>query len=350
MKTADDIRKRLEDEVRDFVSSFRRNYSFPRCPQYIADAIAEYMLRDGKRLRPVLYIMSYAGFGGQINRSIYRSALGFEMLHNCALAHDDIMDDSQTRRGGPALHLVFERRLRKRHRKFAGGADMAIAAGDILYSMGIRLFMTAKADADKKEAALRNILDTAAMTGFGQMLELDRAGTDPSGLSVPDLMKMYDMKTSFYTFSCPLCAGAVLAGAPSGCVKVLRQYGVHVGRAFQICDDMKDFSEQSANSGYADISRSRITLVLKYAHAGSSAKVRNELAKIMCREKKTRSDILRVKGIVESSGAFKKACCEIARQLDAADGLAKKIKMNPAVRNRIHEYCLKLARPSEVIV
>lgn len=347
MKTADDIRKRLEDEVRDFVSSFRRKYSFPGCPQYIVDAMAEYMLRDGKRLRPVLYIMSYAGFGGQINRSIYRSALGFEMLHDCALAHDDIMDDSQTRRGGPALHRVFERQLRKRHRKFAGGADLAIAAGDILYSMGIRLFVTVKADADRKAAALRTILDTAAMTGFGQMIELDRAGTDPAGLSVRVLMQMYDMKTSFYTFSSPLCAGALLAGAAGGSVDVLWQYGVHVGRAFQISDDIKDFSEERGNSGFADICRSRITLVLKYAHAGSSVKIRNELLKIMCKENKTRSDILRVKGIIESSGAFEKAFSEIGRQMDSAADLAKKMKMDPAVRNRIHEYCQKLACPSQ---
>ncbi|HEY7046178.1 MAG TPA: polyprenyl synthetase family protein [Jatrophihabitantaceae bacterium] len=206
----------------------------------LTDTAREFVLDGGKRLRPMF---AYCGWRSvrstEGDEPMVTAAASLELLHGCALIHDDVMDGSSTRRGRPSVHAAFT----EIHRAgaFTGdprvfGTAAAIVVGDLLLTWADAMFAGAGfAEADGRRA--RIIYDDMRQQVMaGQYL--DMLVQTRGDFSVNDALRVARYKTSKYTIEGPLQFGAAAAGAPAEVVEAISGYGLPLGEAFQLRDDV----------------------------------------------------------------------------------------------------------------
>lgn len=203
----------------------------PACPERLREAIGYSLLAPGKRLRPLLCLLANQALGGTLEKAI-PAACAVEMIHCYSLIHDDLpaMDDDDLRRGRPTCHIRFDEAT-------------AILAGDALIAMAFEELahrFEPPSARGKAVLALARAAGPAALVG-GQM---DDLWAEKNGGDKVLLAAIHTRKTgAMITVSLEL--GGLSAGAGSEQLDRLRQYGEHIGLAFQIVDDLLD--EQSSD-------------------------------------------------------------------------------------------------------
>ncbi|NQT28337.1 MAG: polyprenyl synthetase family protein, partial [Candidatus Omnitrophica bacterium] len=207
------IKKKINSQLSQFLQNANKIYSLGRISPLLLKSITNFILRDGKRIRPALFIIGYEGFSKTRAPGLYQSALSVELLHDFFLIHDDIIDKSDTRRGKPSLHKVFDKFLAKHKNIKFNGQDLAIVAADIVYALAIKAFLSIKEESQRKEKALQKFIKSAVHTGCGEFIELLSGIKKIGEVNKKDIYKIYDYKTAHYTFASPLSMGAILAGA-----------------------------------------------------------------------------------------------------------------------------------------
>jgi geranylgeranyl diphosphate synthase type I len=208
------------------------------------------LLRGGKRLRPAFAYWAYRAAGGADSAEAVAAATSLELLQACALVHDDVMDGSDTRRGLPAAHRRFGTLHRENswlgsHEGFGMGAaillgDLCLSwADELLYASGLPL------DALARAKPVYDVMRTELMAGqYLDLLEQARGGG-----SVERAMRVVRFKSAKYTIERPLHLGASLAGAPSSLLDALSAYGLPLGEAFQLRDDVLGVFGDPAETG-----------------------------------------------------------------------------------------------------
>src|SRR5207248_4705797 len=183
----------------------------------VADALRDYLLRGGKRLRGALLLLGHEAAGGH-REAVLDASIGVELLHAYLLIHDDFMDQDDVRRGGPTLH----RALGADHL----GSSLALLAGSLCEAWAYQLLGAAAPMAAR----------TVEQVIVGQMADL--RGPRGRELSALEILEVQRAKTGTYTFELPLHLGAALASAPQPLLDVLSTYARPLGMAFQIADDL----------------------------------------------------------------------------------------------------------------
>lgn len=206
--------------------------------------------KGGKRIRGTLVKLGYEIAGGFPNEDILKIAAALEILHSAILVHDDIIDQSPTRRGQPSLYKV----LGGDHY----GISQAISLGDIGLYLPIQIIAESAFPDEFKNKALSHLSKTIVDTGWGEVLDVDLAAKKGK-TSEEDIILLYKLKTAQYTISGPLILGAILAGADEELVREFGEFGENAGIAFQIQDDILDGEAQSVKDAKAK--------ALKYALA-----------------------------------------------------------------------------------
>ena len=212
----------------------------------VVDYLGEYIRSaGGKRVRPALLILSNYAVGGRAFESnVIRLAAVMEMLHTATLVHDDIIDNAAMRRSRPSVNSKF-------------GNQSAVLMGDWLYMSAFETSL--------KERSLR-ILDiltrlTRMMTE-GELIQLQTIGKiDITENQYFDILK----RKTAYLFSACCEVGAILAGASDAQVSALAEYGLNLGIAFQLADDLLDFTSKDEILGKAagaDLIEGKLTLPL----------------------------------------------------------------------------------------
>ena len=203
----------------------------------IGEAAVDFVLSGGKRLRPTF---AYWGWRTTKDASddddrLLTAAAALELLHACALVHDDVMDDSNTRRGRPAVHRAFARLHHQREwlgSSAAFGRSAAILLGDLLLCWSDQMFAGAGLGADSR--AVYDRMREEVMAGqYLDVLEQARGR-----VSVDAALRVAAYKTSRYTVEGPLQLGASAAGASRETRAALTSYGLALGEAFQLRDDV----------------------------------------------------------------------------------------------------------------
>lgn len=196
-------------------------------PAELAEAMGYSLLAGGKRLRPVL-CLSWAKMIGASAQEVISFAAGIECIHTYSLVHDDLpaMDNDDLRRGKPTNHKVF-------------GEDMAILAGDALLTYAFQLMLQCGVRGERLNRALLEMSRAAGAGGMvgGQVLDMQYTGQGITELS--KLQKMHLLKTGALLTSSCVC-GAILGGGSEEDIQGAREFGRHVGLAFQIADDILD--------------------------------------------------------------------------------------------------------------
>ena len=199
------------------------------------------LLAGGKRLRPAFCYWGWRGAGGppDLDDAALRAAASLEFLQACALIHDDVMDGSDTRRGLPSAH----RRFAGVHRGAewlgspeAFGVGAAILHGDLCLSWADEVLLRSAfpEDALRRGKAVYDEMRTELMAGqYLDLLEQARGGG-----SVERALTVVRFKSAKYTIERPLHLGAALAGAPTSVVAAYTGYGLPLGEAFQLRDDI----------------------------------------------------------------------------------------------------------------
>ncbi|MBK8657342.1 MAG: polyprenyl synthetase family protein [Bacteroidetes bacterium] len=184
----------------------------------------------GKRIRPMLLLLSCDAFGGDV-RTALSPAFAMEIFHNFSLVHDDIMDQSDIRRGLPTVHKMF-------------GINAGILSGDVMLAYAYKYLTEVPAEYLPSILSLFN--KTAIEIFEGQQMDVDFEKRED--VSLDEYLKMVEYKTSVL-LACSLQIGAILAKAPVADQQLIYNFGIQLGLSFQITDDLLDAFGDAEKTG-----------------------------------------------------------------------------------------------------
>jgi geranylgeranyl diphosphate synthase type I len=235
-----DLRERVEKALSEFLA-----LQSPRLDAIsvqlgpMQDAIADFVLGGGKRMRPAFCYWGWRGAGGADTDAVVTAAACLELLHAAALIHDDVMDGSDTRRGQPSIH----RRFAALHRgagwqgdRDAFGLSAAILVGDLCLIWADELFNTSGMPPEALQRAELVYDEMRVELMAGQYLDVVEQAR--GGGTVESALRVARYKSAKYTIERPLHMGAVLAGAGQDVLDGYSGYGLPLGEAFQLRDDV----------------------------------------------------------------------------------------------------------------
>lgn len=205
------------------------------------DSLVDFVLGGGKRIRPTFAWWGWRGVGSSPEdpAAVLRAVSALELLQGCALVHDDLMDDSTTRRGSPTVHVGFARRHSDEGWLGAPerfGAAAAILLGDVALAWSDDMLRWAGLGPDALRRALGVWQAMRTEVLGGQYLDVL---TQARGDEAPEAALRVDRyKTAAYTVERPLHLGAAIAGADTSLVESYRRFGADIGIAFQLRDDL----------------------------------------------------------------------------------------------------------------
>lgn len=205
----------------------------------VSDALGEFLLDGGKRLRPAFCYWGWRGAGGADTDDIVTAVSCLELVHAGALIHDDVLDRSDTRRGRPTLHRRFARLHRGeawRGDPEAFGLAAAILLGDLCLIWADQLLQDSGLPAEAVLRAQPVYDEMRSEVMAGQYLDLLEQAL--GGASIDRARAVARLKSAKYTVERPLHLGAALAGAPASLVAAYSGYGLPLGEAFQLRDDV----------------------------------------------------------------------------------------------------------------
>ncbi len=281
----DQIKEPIGEELRVFDRFFKEAM---RSKVGLIDIIARYIIRQkGKRVRPLLVLLS-AKVCGEINERTYRGATLVEILHTATLVHDDVVDDADTRRGLASINAVWKNKV-------------AVLMGDYLLSRGLLLSLE-KSDHD----FLTSTSNAVKRMSEGELLQIQKSRQ--LDLDEETYIKIISDKTASLFSACTEI-GAASATDDTGRHDRMREFGEHVGLAFQIRDDLLDYLGRKSIIGKPtgiDIKEKKLTLPLIYSlQHGERSDARRALKVIKNGAK--RKDVEWVMDFVDSSGGMQYA-------------------------------------------
>ena len=203
-----------------------------REPKGLYEPIGYTLAAGGKRVRPQLALLATKLFGGN-EEDVLPAALALEVFHNFTLLHDDVMDKAQVRRGRPTVHVKWN-------------ANTAILSGDQMMIEAYKLL--SQVPENKLATTLRLFNQMATEICEGQQYDVDFESRED--VTIPEYMEMIRLKTSVL-LATALKIGAYIAGATDEQQEQIYNYGIHLGLAFQIQDDMLDCYGDQATFGKA---------------------------------------------------------------------------------------------------
>ncbi|MEU2774194.1 polyprenyl synthetase family protein [Streptomyces sp. NPDC007162] len=208
--------------------------------------VRELTLRGGKRIRVVVLREAARLVTHEPVAALDHAALGVELLHTHGLIHDDLIDDSAVRRGGPSTYYAYRERFPGRPRTALG---LTVLAGDLALALAVRVLLGAQADMSVRQAMVEVLTRAAAETVLGQVVDLER----DLGDTVPDdevLHQVADFKSARYSLLAPLHLGLLAAGEePERYAGELRRYARLVGICAQMRDDYLDLFGDGKETG-----------------------------------------------------------------------------------------------------
>ena len=348
------VKKQIDVSLQSFLEKIRRDYKIDLINPILFESIKDFTLREGKRIRPLLLILSYKGYSqnhSKFDRNLYNASTCMEFLHNFMLIHDDIIDRSDLRRGKPTLHRLLAKAVKTNDQQKLG-YDLSIIAGDIIYALAIDAFLSIKEDSIRKEKALKYFIQTAVFTAMGEFIDTVHGVQKISKITEKDVLLNYTLKTAKYTFDCPLVVGAILAGAEQSDITRLSQLGILIGQAFQIQDDIIGVFDSQKNIGksiLSDIAEFKKTILVCHAYKHLKGAKRKTFMQYFLKPKKTYRDLVAIRKILINSTSLDYSLKAIRSRLNHTQKLFNQLKIKPAYRQAIENAFLSLFNPSHTI-
>ncbi len=279
-----DIQAPINTEMGEFEIKFR---SFMKSKVFLLDKIMDYIVkRKGKQMRPMFVFLS-AGVVGTISERTYRGASLIELLHTASLVHDDVVDDSNYRRNFFSINALWKNKI-------------AVLVGDFLLSRGLLLSV------DNGDFDLLKIVSEAVREmSEGELLQMAKA----RNLDITEEVyyEVIRQKTASLIASC--CAvGAAASGATEDDINRMKEFGLNVGMAFQIKDDLFDYGVEEIGKPLGiDIKEKKMTLPLIYALQKADSSKRRHIIRLIKNKSDQPGKVREVIDFVKSSGGIEYA-------------------------------------------
>jgi len=311
---AESVMEYLQSLAPIFDREIEKTIPRDRKPWEVYGVLWDFLDRGGKRFRPAMVKLSYGAVGGKEAaepETVVPVGAAIEMFHNFTLIHDDIEDDSEMRRGKPTLHRAY-------------GLPLAINAGDGLFMMVWEALLKAKLPPEKLFEVQRVLTSAFRRVLEGQAIELNWYREGKFDITEEMYFRMVEGKTgALISASCEV--GAVIAGGSAEQREALRNFGMAVGIAFQVQDDVLNLAGKEEKYGKeigGDISEGKRSLITIHALGHAAPADRKALTEILAAKTKDREKVGKAIDICRRSGSIAYAA-EKARKMveDAKKGL-----------------------------
>jgi len=318
----------LRERARIFDSALNGNLA-PREPKLFYEALRWIPLSGGKRLRPIITMLSCEAVGGVPENSL-SLGIALEYMHNSTLIHDDIVDRDKWRRG-----------LQTTHEKF--GLSLAIIAGDALIGETYRMLSymaPPEMESITFKEIIRSIANGAKNFYEGEALDIEFASR--VDVSIPEYMVMVEKKTA-QLYMIAAKGGALIGKGSKKQVDSMAEYGRLFGLMFQIKDDLLNILQDQTELGKqkigSDILNGKRTLMLVHSFSIASKEDKTKMMSIIGNEDATQRDILKVIDIFKETGSINYAqnvlielsrkansCLDVLKECESKDLLKKLIE------------------------
>lgn len=296
------IKSPIENELKIFEDKFKDSVK-SKVP--LLDTIMNYIVkRKGKQMRPLL-VLHCAKLFGEVNESTYRGAALVELLHTATLVHDDVVDESNMRRGFFSINALWKNKV-------------AVLVGDYLLSKGLLLSLK-----NKDFKALEILSSAVEQMSEGELLQMEKARK--LDITEEVYFDIITKKTASLLASC--CGiGASSTGVSEEVLEDVIAMGEAVGIAFQIKDDLFDYGDNKIGKPTGiDIIEKKMTLPLIYALNVADKGERRKIIKIIKNSKKSKADIQEVIQFVKIKGGIEYAQTRMLEYKKKAEDLLNSI-------------------------
>ncbi len=331
------------------IDNLIRTDAFPDSirPDYLREAVRDYPVRGGKRIRPALLIWSCELFGGDPAKALYPAAAA-EVFHNWTLVHDDIIDQDSSRRGKPTSHVSLAEITAAQFQLDTAtaertGRDFAILTGDMQQAWANDLLLRSVDHGVSPDVAVALARRLQLLAGkeliSGEALDVEFSMCPVDSLSIPQVREMIYLKTGALLRFCTE-AGAMIALSTTDPetpeVKMIGQFASAAGVAFQLRDDHLGIFGNYSSFGKAlgaDLRETKATLLLITALRFAGEEQRQTLLSLLGRPEYSQADLELVRDIMNSSGATAAVEAETAQLAEQARNLLRNL---PATEARQH--------------
>ena len=318
----DELRAAVEAAIDSFLE--RRRRAVPEAADLI-DEIAALVGAGGKRLRPAFCYWGYRASGGEDGAEIVRAASALELLHTFAIVHDDIMDDSDERRGEPTVHV--------RH-----GTEFALLVGDLALVLADAMLLGAGFEPEISTGAFADYSLMRQEVIAGQHLDvLSAARTD---VTEDEARRIAVLKSGRYSIEKPLVIGCRLAGGSDDLAAGLSRFGDPLGEAFQLRDDLLGTFGARASTGKpvdSDIREGKRNLLFAATARVLRGADDSFFLSRWGADDLSDDDVVRLRALVESSGAKRAVEELLERRAEAARAALDTLVLSTDVRAALGE-------------
>jgi geranylgeranyl diphosphate synthase type I len=297
----------------------------PDCHELVDSVVG--LMSGGKRLRPAFCYWGWRGAGGDPSESIVRAAASLELFQAAALIHDDLMDDSDLRRGMPAVHRRFAGVHADRGWVADGerfGLSGAVLAGDMCLVWTDELFTGSGMSVEQLAAgrSMFNRMRTELLGG--QYLDvLTQAAPEPDpATAIERAAQVIRYKSAKYTVEHPLLIGGMLAGASPRLLATYSEYGLALGEAFQLRDDVLGvFGDPDATGKPAgdDLREGKRTMLVGLALQGANVAQATVIRRLLGDPRLDAKGVARLRAVFHDTGAVDAVEQRITRLADQAE-------------------------------
>ncbi|GIE96832.1 polyprenyl synthetase family protein [Paractinoplanes rishiriensis] len=303
------LRPRVDKALAAFLATERdRLIAIDPALTEFAEALEDFVLGGGKRLRPAFAYWGYRGAGGADSEHVVAAVASLELVQASALIHDDLMDRSDTRRGEPAVHRRFERRHRDAGWRGGAGAfgdNAAVLLGDLALVWSDELLHVSGLTADELGRARPVFDEMRTEVTVGQYLDVLTQAT--ADTSVERAGKVAQFKSAKYTVERPLLLGGAIAGATPELQAAYSAFGLPLGEAFQLRDDILGIFGDPSQTGKPagdDLREGKRTYLIAAAFQALDAGARAELDAALGDQSLDDGGVQRARQLIRGSGAL----------------------------------------------
>ena len=321
--TLKSVRSAVEEELSIFLnreSAYLNSISSDLSP--VSDSLTSFLLDSGKRLRPLFAYAGFAAASGSVEKSAIRAMAALELLQACALIHDDLMDGSDTRRGKPSIHRHFESvHVQEQLDGFAPqyGLSAAVLLGDLALVWSDQMLNSAGLTTEQFARVLPFYNEMRVELMAGQFLDIHEQTQKDT--SVDRSMKIARYKSGKYTIERPLHLGAAMTSSSKEVTDALSAYGLPLGEAFQLRDDLLGvFGDPSVTGKPAgdDLREGKRTVLIAMTHERQSPAQLEICKKYFGKPDIDAEGVAILQEIIESTGARAELEATIDRLTDQA--------------------------------
>jgi geranylgeranyl diphosphate synthase type I len=303
------IRTAVNQALADFIKEGKQ-YLSEIGPELdpVAREIEKFLLSNGKRLRPIFAITGFLAAGGSLNRILINACSSLELIHVCALIHDDVMDHSDTRRGAPSIHKIFEsihvqQKLSGSATQFGNAA--AILMGDLALVWSAQMLHKSGVHIEQLSKALPFYDEMRVELMAGQYLDIFEQSL--ASQSIERSLKVARFKSGKYTIERPLHFGSSLVNNSEKLLSAFSAYGIPLGEAFQLRDDLLGVFGDPAKTGKPsgdDLKEGKRTALIAAVMERANPSESKLLDSVIGDPNLSEDDISKIQEIIRSTGAL----------------------------------------------